>query len=620
MQHVDFMHLVRLSEQACESDAPAYRRSVWWFAVLGYAVVLLIGLAACAGLLAVGLSWWRHGASGWKVWVGLAAAGLLWVCVRAVFTRFDAPDGVRLQPADSPELFKALERIRAKVKGPAIDVVMVNAEFNAAIMQRPRWGLLGHTNYLVIGWPMLCALEPQRLLAVVAHEYGHLRGEHGKFSAWVYRTRTAWWRMYSAYQHDESPLSWLFRRFFSWYIPRFNARTFALARQDEYEADRIAARLFTPEVVAQAWSEIEIKARWYDEEYWRRLWRRALREEPPEPMPHADMGRSLLEPPPHAFAQEALRLAMQRLPSYDDTHPVPRDRLAALGLKPAMPAWSQSNALALLGRGAARVAQHFDQLWWQEMRRDWARHREHLRQCRERIGELKPRAGQLSADEWLEWAECFEAVSMADSTPFYERALACEPGHGAALRELALRRLQAHHPGTMQLLEQLQDGHPEHGYAACSMALEWLDRQQHAGEPVAPKVRRLWRERRERFEALEAQAWEEFTSTNPCEGTTEAKLSREERKQLTGELIRTPEVEQAWVVGRRVAALPQRDYFVLFIQLRRLDEALGSELVQQLMHRLPFTGQLLVTVVDLYVRESDMKAAGAQPVYRRRKR
>ncbi|MCW7539904.1 M48 family metallopeptidase [Aquabacterium sp. A7-Y] len=620
MQHVDFMHLLRLSEQACESDARAYRRSVWWFALLGYAVVVLFGLGALAALAGVALAWQQRGFAGWMAWAGAAAAALGVVCVRAVVTRFDPPDGCRIEPAESPELFKALERIRHKVKGPRIDVVLVDAEFNAAILQRPRWGLFGHTNYLVIGWPMLCALEPRRLLAVVAHEYGHLRGEHGKFSAWVYRTRTAWWRMYNAYQDDESPLSWLFRRFFSWYIPRFNARTFALARQDEYEADRIAAALCGAEVVAQAWSEIEIKSSWYAEAYWRRLWRRALKEAVPEPMPHAGMGEGLLEPPPEDFACEALRQAMQRLPGYDDTHPVPRDRLAALGLKPAMPAWSPQGSLELLGRAARRVAQHFDAQWWQEMRRDWGRHREHLQQCRARIAELKPRAASLTAEEWLEWAECFEALSEADSTPFYEQALQRDPQHGGALRALAERRSRQLHPETPELLERLQAQHPEHGWAACSIALDWLDRLQHGGCEVAPKTRRGWRERLEAFEALEARAWQEFTSTHPCQGAVPPQLGREERKQLTGELIRTPEVQAAWLGGKQVAALPGRAYFVLFVRLKRPDEALGSDLVRRLMQQLPYTGQLLVTVVDLYVSESDMKAAGAQPVYQRRQR
>ena len=62
-----------------------------------------------------------------------------------------------------------------------------------AIVQRPRFGLFGGArNHLVIGMPLMMALDRQRFLAVLAHEYGHLRGDHGRFHAWVYRARASW--------------------------------------------------------------------------------------------------------------------------------------------------------------------------------------------------------------------------------------------------------------------------------------------------------------------------------------------------------------------------------------------------------------------------------------------
>lgn len=39
------------------------------------------------------------------------------------------------------------------------------------------------------------ALDRPRFLAVMAHEYGHLRSDHGQFAAWIYRTRLSWTRL-----------------------------------------------------------------------------------------------------------------------------------------------------------------------------------------------------------------------------------------------------------------------------------------------------------------------------------------------------------------------------------------------------------------------------------------
>jgi len=103
MDQADFVHMVRLSEQASAQDSRAYRRGVAAFAALG----------------------------------------LLWVSLRALWMRLDAPEGQLLTAHEAPTLFEALERMRKKIHGPPIHAVYLDAEFNASIRQTPHWGLLG---------------------------------------------------------------------------------------------------------------------------------------------------------------------------------------------------------------------------------------------------------------------------------------------------------------------------------------------------------------------------------------------------------------------------------------------------------------------------------------------
>ena len=140
MDQADFVHLVRMSEHASADDSRAYRRSVAAFAAIGYAWVL-----GCLGL-AVGIFLWvvpqflqgRFRLT--MVLLLLGAAGLLWISLRALWVRLDAPDGVQITALEAPELFEALERIRRKIKGPAIHRVTLNDEFNASIQQLPKYG------------------------------------------------------------------------------------------------------------------------------------------------------------------------------------------------------------------------------------------------------------------------------------------------------------------------------------------------------------------------------------------------------------------------------------------------------------------------------------------------
>jgi hypothetical protein len=181
MDRADFVHLVRLSEHASADDSARYRRGVAAFAALGYLWVLgCLGLAA--GLIVWVLSSIREERFSFtRGWVLLFAGGLLWATLRALWVRFDEPDGVELQRDDAPALFDALDRIRARIKGPRVHRVYLDDDFNASIRQVPRFGLFGGAiNSLSIGLPLLMMLDRRRLLSVLAHEYGHLRGNHGK--------------------------------------------------------------------------------------------------------------------------------------------------------------------------------------------------------------------------------------------------------------------------------------------------------------------------------------------------------------------------------------------------------------------------------------------------------
>ena len=115
MDQADFVHMVRMSEHASAENSSAYRRSVAAFAALGYAWVLGCLLLA-AGMVAWVLPQLLQGRFRfWMVWLLIAAAGLLWTSLRALWVRLEAPDGVEITALEAPELFEALERIRRKI-------------------------------------------------------------------------------------------------------------------------------------------------------------------------------------------------------------------------------------------------------------------------------------------------------------------------------------------------------------------------------------------------------------------------------------------------------------------------------------------------------------------------
>jgi hypothetical protein len=102
MDRADFVHLVRLSEHASADDSARYRRSVAAFAALGYLWVLAC-LALSVGIIAwVALSAGQGRFSFGRGWLALFALGLLWATLRALWMRFDEPEGRELSRAAWP--------------------------------------------------------------------------------------------------------------------------------------------------------------------------------------------------------------------------------------------------------------------------------------------------------------------------------------------------------------------------------------------------------------------------------------------------------------------------------------------------------------------------------------
>lgn len=594
MDRADFIHLVRLSEHASAHDSKAYRRSVAAFAALGYGWV-----AGCL-LLAIGLLAWAGSAllrGNFRfayAWLLLAAAGLLWTSLRALWCRLDAPEGIVLTAAEAPALFQALERIRKKIKGPPIHHVRLDGEFNASISQHPRYGLFGGAvNHLSIGLPLLLAVDKPRFLAVLAHEYGHLRGDHGRFAAWIYRTRLSWAKFDHSLRHDEGPVAAATQAFLRWYFPRFSARTFALARQDEYEADRIAGKLLGREVTASALTEIAIKGQWLQREFWPVHWSGAAGQAVPMG-PYAAMRAQLALAPPPDFARETLRSTLRQISDVDDTHPVLRDRLEALEAGAALPAWSAKAAVELLGSGSEKWLTHFDRQWCRENASGWKQHHAYLGRVRARADELTASLGRNSADEMVQLGGLQRRLGARETAvAHYERALQITPNHAGALRGLLQALPAAQRARRIACATGLFEHSAPDRWLACSAAVAELERPAADGS-LDEAALKLWRERRRQAEEAEERAWEELADTPCFQSISRHDLSEFELGELQADLARCKPVARAWLVRKNLREFAYRRCYIVFLELPQLDDEDRYDLCRSLERSLDLPGQALV--------------------------
>ena len=615
MERADFIHLVRLSEQASAEDSQGYRRGVALFAFLGYAWVLGCVVVSSA------LLWWLasdfHTGQfrPWRVLLAMTAAGLLWSSLRALWLRLEAPDGIEITAEDAPALFEALARIRKRIKGPPIHKVILDDAFNASITQIPRFGLFGGArNYLAIGAPLMFALDRSRFLAVLAHEYGHLRGDHGVMSAWIYRTRVTWFKLHNAMRHSDSFASMLSHSFFRWYFPRFSARTFALARQDEYEADSIAGKLLSSDTMGASLVEIEVKGAWLRNEFWRRHWLKAATNAAPVG-PFKEMSALLAAPPEAEFAAKALQDALRRISDIDDTHPVLRDRLQALQQKPNLPAWSASTATKLLGPKAGTWVAGLDRQWCKDNRQAWSQHYAYLGRMRERAQSLLDSVQRNSADELVELAQLQRRLDPAAGVQaFYERALRLSPGHGGALRGFINTLPPDAHEQRLEYLDQLFDTSMTHRWWACKQAVQMLEAALRDHRDVTQTLKQ-WRERLKSSEQAEERAWDEHTGTDFFQSIAVHDLNSYELSEFRDDLQRIPAISRAWLVCKRLREFPQRRCYTCFIDLPGMDDSSRYDLCRSLESSLSLPGSVLVLWAGYSPTRKDIEAKAFAPVF-----
>lgn len=621
MEQADYVHLVRVSELASAENSQAYRRSVVLFAALGYAWVLGCLIFALCLLLWSG----SHLLAGqWRfVWImtAIASLGLFWNSLRALWLKMDKAEGIEITPDDAPALFEALERIRQKLNGPKIDAVYLNQDFNASIRQVPRWGLLGGVrNELNLGLPLMMAQDRNRLLAVLAHEYGHLRGGHGKFGAWIYRTRLSWTRLYEGMQGDSGVASFVTQKFLNWYFPRFLAKTFAMARQDEYEADKAAASLLGQSVMADSLVEMDVRQQWFAQKFWALHWRSARKQATPVG-PFSAMKYWLAQPVKPAFARQALKASLSLNSGLEDTHPVLRDRVDALtGQRPQLPQqWSEGTALDLLNpRKLKEWAKTFDKQWCAENATAWKEHHARLARSEALLAQMSVEGYQSTADLLQRAQLMLRLDPNAEVRALYQEVLSREPDNAKALAGIIDVLPLDMGDVRLQLLERLFTAHMEYRWWAANQAVELLEARQQIGvDGEEARALKLWRERVKQTSDLEDQFSEELMQTPLLNGLLPHGLAAFEISEIEAELRNFRPVSRAWLVRKQLNTIRSRPIYLLLAEMGGQGEAEGITLGEQIHDRLEVPGALYVMRVEQAAMREDIERQGFKPVYLR---
>ncbi|MGW0602872.1 M48 family metalloprotease [Streptomyces sp. NPDC002640] len=270
------------------------------------ALILLAGfqlLSLVLLALLVAVDWAAvHAPSGvtGKVW--LVSVVLAIPVIRGMFMlrlpKIEEPPGVPLTEEAEPRLWAVVRDLADAAGTRAPDTIVLTADVNASVMERPRLGgLLPGRRSLHIGLPLLTGLSEAQFRSVLAHEYGHYSGGDTRLGPVVVRGRLQIERTIAHFQEkadkkvakeraaqekksarrvakgkkakevDTTGVGVTYRamaRLYTWYGRFFLRASRSTARAQEFAADRNAARLTGRDATASALREVPVLSSAYD--------------------------------------------------------------------------------------------------------------------------------------------------------------------------------------------------------------------------------------------------------------------------------------------------------------------------------------------------------------------
>lgn len=593
--------LVQRLELQAEHSPRVYRAKLGAMALLGYGYIagvltLLLVAVALLALLAVH----RSGAA-IALKLGIVLVPLIWAVVRAMAVRLDPPSGKELLREEAPELFACIDEVRARACAPKAHKVLITDDFNAAVVQHPRLGIFGWPrNYLILGLPLMQALDLQEFRAVLGHEFGHLSGEHGKFGAWIYRLRAGWGRLTHALEQDNHWGKVLFVPFFKWYAPAFSALSFVQARRQEYEADQVAAAVSNARTAGEALIRVHLQSRFLNRKFWRSILQEADTKAEPDARPYAMLGMAFAQQRPEHEARDTLEAALKRRTGCEDTHPSLSDRLRALRTTPIVPGPIKVTAAeALLGPLAEQLASEFDAQWRQSVAAWWQGRHQYANASRTKLAALSSSTEELSVEDAFNRAELTEELGDEVSARQQLETLAVRaPDHAPTQFALGRLRLASDDESGIELLNNAMRLDPGAEQTACMLIVEYLQRHGR-NEEARAHIDHLHdagaRDQAARKERGELRVTDKLLP----HGLSDEQLA-EIRRQLQAFAT---DVRRIYLVRKQILHYQDHPLYILGFERRtrfwKLESAGAAELLaQHLGSDVTFPGETIIICID----------------------
>lgn len=582
MKFEQYYALIKKLEEAAAANFASYKRRVLLMISLGYLyiflliflmllpIILIIGLLIVDAprLLQIGL--WTA-----KLWWAVIPAailyfGLLGRAIKSIFTRIPETEGIEITRNDAPKLFDLIDDIADKLRSEKPKKVLVTDDYNASVVTRPTIGMFGSRVELLLGLPLMKAMSTSQFNAVLAHEFGHISGKHGRVSKWSYQMESSWGSILASQDEEGDRFALLYSEFVDWYFPRFRAYSFVLMREQEKEADRNAADLTSVEDLAYSFLVTDATQAHLQKDFWDKIDAEMRASDTPSEKLFSRMMESVATFDPKT-ADEAIRRSLSVPTDYNDSHPSVADRLRLLGFwndqmeTPKLPEKTRDAADEYFGNMVGTFSATFDRDWSEKAAEGWSATFEGRKNLEERIGELKAKPlNELTADEVVELGYLNgENGDMESARSLFEFAVGQFPDHANAHHFLGATKLNLEDETGIHDLEKAIELNPAGASGSMEVIFSYLRAKGRMDEATrfASQL-----EYEQELDKLAEQEWNYVDRNNDF---SSPEIDFELKDQMEKKIGTFDEIEAIYLVRRTLKSRPEVPNHVMFVKTRK---------------------------------------------------
>jgi Zn-dependent protease with chaperone function len=603
-QQEKFERLVQQLEKYSRHHPGYYRLRVGLLAVLGYGYLIFVFLLLLSiiwlfkSVLVAHTSQQLVGDLNWiAILLSLSLLRLFWVKIKI-------PKGLTLDRQQAPELFATIDTLTAILQAPKCHHILLTDELNAGILQKSRFCFLPwQQNYLLLGLPLMQALSPGQFRAVLAHELGHLSGNHSRFSNWIYGLRKIWFELAEQFHDRQQNSFFLFRYFFDWYAPYFQAYSFVLARANEYEADRCGVELAGLQNEANADLNLAIYGHFLHRSFLPNLYQQAeYRAEPPNNVITLLLQQLKIGLSPREACKWLTRALTQKT-DYEDTHPCLLDRLAAIGydlnqIQPPQPE-EKTAAEHFFGESLWNFAASLDRLWQKDVAQTWHKQYIRLQQQRQNLAALNTKAQRQTLTVEEMWKRACLTWSLHDpqqAIALFQKVLELAPNHPLTNYQLGKVLIENNDFGGIQYLEKVLENEPELIISSCDLLSDFYQQ-----EGKLEKAN-FYQQRSQEYAWLWRRSYQERTHITHQSSFEPHQLPEAEIRQLSEQLSSYGELKKVYLVRQKITYFPDKAFYIFGI-VTRFIKGVGrkhkshQELIEQIETELNFSGNFKVIIL-----------------------